>query len=92
MFHSILKGMVTLALLTKKIVSQNLQLSSTVESALFKQFRTVSTITILGLASRILEIDEFIVVEKPLAIVTRMDVLGFIKRGIAANGAQKNGK
>jgi len=67
-------------------VSFNLQLSSTVESALFNQFRKVPANTILGLVSRILEVDEFAVVEEPLSIVTRLDVLEFIKGGKSANG------
>lgn len=82
--------MVTLALLTNKVVSYNLQLTSTAESALFKQFRKVPANTILGLVSRILEIDEFVVVEEPLSIVTRMDVLEFVKKAKPANG-ESNG-
>jgi len=83
-----LQGTVTLAHLTKKIVTFNLQMTSTVETALFKQFRKVPANTNLGLVSRILEIDEFVVVEEPLSIVSRIDVLGFIKKGKASNGFQ----
>lgn len=79
--------MVTLAILTKKVVSFNLPLTSTVESALYKQFRKVPSNTTLGLVSRILEIDDFLVVEEPLSIVTRMDVLNFVKSGKTTNGA-----
>lgn len=78
--------MVTLALLTKKVVTFNLSLTSTVESALYKQFRKIPSNTILGLVSRILEVDDFVVVEEPLSIVTRLDVLNFVKRGKATNG------
>lgn len=79
--------MVTLAILTKKVVSFNLPLTSSVESALYKQFRKVPSNTNLGLVSRILEIDDFLVVEEPLSIVTRMDVLNFVKSGKTTNGA-----
>lgn len=78
--------MITQGLLTKKVVSYNLPLTSTVESALFKQFRKVPANTILGLVSRILEIDDFVVVEEPLSIVTRIEVLDFVKSGKATNG------
>ncbi|XP_037027961.1 cystathionine beta-synthase [Bradysia coprophila] len=84
-----LAGTVTLALLTKKVVTFNLPLTSTVESALFKQFRQVPSNTNLGLVSRILEIDDFVIVEAPLSVVTRMDVLNFIKGGKTTNGAQQ---
>jgi len=80
------KGMITLALLTKKVVTFDLPLTSTVEYALYKQFRTVPSNTILGLVSRILEVDDFVVVDEPLSIVTRLDVLKFVKRGKTTNG------
>ncbi|KAJ6637068.1 Cystathionine beta-synthase [Pseudolycoriella hygida] len=82
-------GMVTLALLTKKVVTFNLSLSSKVKSALFKQFRKVPSNTILGLVSRILEIDDFLVVEEPLSVVTRLDVLEFVKNGETTKNAQQ---
>lgn len=77
-----------MALLTKKVVTFNLALTSTVESALFKQFRKVPSNTHLGLVSRILEVDDFVVVEDPLSVVTRVDVLNFVKRGPATNGVK----
>lgn len=89
LFHRTLVGTVTLALLTKKVVTFNLPLTSSVESALFKQFRKVSSNTNLGLVSRILEIDDFVVVEEPLSVVTRLDVLNFIKGGKTTNGSQQ---
>lgn len=81
--------MVTLALLTKKVVTFNLKLTSTVESALYKQYRKVPSDTILGLVSRILEMDDFVVVEEPLSVVTRLDVLNFVKCGKATNGSKQ---
>lgn len=56
------------------------------EKALFKQFRKVSKNTHLGLASRILEKDNFLVIEESNDIVTRMDLLAFITK----IGQQKN--
>lgn len=94
-FYRTLKGTVTLANFTTKIVSLNLQLSLPVEKALFKQFRKIAQSTHLGLVSRILEKDTFLVIEGSNQIVTRMDLLAFIsneaKNGIA-NGIEKGEK
>lgn len=81
----VLKGVLTLAHLTKKVVSMNLQLSSPVETAIFKQFRKVKSDTILGLVSRILEIDEFAIVGETNEMITRMDLLSFMSKGKAAS-------
>lgn len=84
----VLKGALTLAHLTKKVVSMNLQLSSPVEAAVFKQFRTVNRDTVLGLVSRILEVDAFAVVGETKQVITRMDLLSFVAKGKAAmNGS-----
>lgn len=68
--------------ITKKVVSQNYKFNDTVEKALFKMFRRVTKDTILGLVSRILEIDEFVVVvdenDRPISIITNFDLLSFI--------------
>lgn len=73
---------------TTKIVSLNLQLSLSVEKALFKQFRKVAPNTHLGLVSRILEKENFLVIEGSNRIVTRMDLLAFISNE-AQNGISK---
>lgn len=83
-----LKGVLTLAHLTKKVVSMNLQLSSPVETAIFKQFRKVNSDTLLGLVSRILEVDAFAIVGETNEVITRMDLLGFLAKGkTATNGS-----
>lgn len=63
----------------KKVVSSNFQLTAPIESVIFKQFRKLNSNVTLGLVSRILEVDEFLVLEdKNNAIVTRMDFLNFV--------------
>lgn len=68
--------------MTKKVVSQNYQLAEPIDKALFKQFRRVSKDAVLGLVSRILETDEFLVVvdeaDRPISTVTHLDWLNFI--------------
>lgn len=81
--------MITLALLTKKLVTFNLPLTSTVDAALYKQFRKVPSSTNLGLVSRILEMDDFLIVEEPLSVVTRLDVLNFVRKGKTTNGVHQ---
>lgn len=77
-----LEGFLALKHLTKKIVSQNYQLNDPIEKALFKQFRRVTQDAVLGLVSRILETDEFVVVvdeaDRPISIVTHFDWLNFV--------------
>lgn len=74
--------MVTLADLTTKMVSQNLQLDATVNTIAFKQFTKVQKTTHLGLVSRILEKDEFLTIEDDVdKIVSRIDLLDFISNG-----------
>lgn len=67
--------------MTKKIVSQNHQLSSGIEKVIFKQFQRVKASTILGLAGRILEIDDFVAVVDDsnhcIGVITHMDVLNY---------------
>lgn len=63
----------------------NLQLNLPVEKALFKQFRKVPKNTCMGLVSRILEKDNFLVIEETNDIVTRMDLLAFITKNELKN-------
>lgn len=76
-----LLGSVSLAHLTKKVVSQNLQLDEPVTKALFKQFRTVPADTPLGLVARILETDQFLVIDGTWVTVERSDLLVYIAAG-----------
>ena len=75
-------GAVTSATLTTKIVTGNIKLDEPVTRVLFKLFRKVTKDTILGLASRILEKDPFLVVvnedESPETVVTQNDFLGYV--------------
>lgn len=77
-----LEGFLALKHLTKKVVSQNFKLTDPIDKALFKQFRRVTRDTVLGLVSRILEIDEFVAVvddaDRPVGIVTHLDWLTFV--------------
>lgn len=76
-----LKGVLTLAHVTKRVVSMNLQLTDAVDRAVFKQFRKITVDTELGLVARILEMDEFAIVvddDGRYRFVTRMDLLTFI--------------
>lgn len=63
-------------------MSQNYHLGDPIDKALFKQFRRVTKDSVLGLVSRILETDEFVVVvdeaDRPVSIVTHLDWLNFI--------------
>lgn len=86
-----LLGVVTLALLTKKVVSQNFDLNRPVKDALFKQFRTVPANTELGLVSRILEIDDFLVIGGSWDIVVRSDFLSYVASGPKASNGSSNG-
>lgn len=76
-------GAVTTALLTTKIVTGNMSLEEPVSKALFKLFRKVQKNgTCLGLVSRILEKDAFLVVvnedETPVTVVTQDDFVNFV--------------
>lgn len=77
-----MEGFLALKHLTKKVVSQNYKLADPIDKALFKQFRRVTKDDILGLVSRILETDEFVVVvdeaDRPITTVTHLDWLNFI--------------
>lgn len=74
-------GSVTLAHLTKKVVSQNFDLAEPVTKAVFKQFRVVPLHTPLGLIARILETDPFLVIDGTWATVERSDLLVYIAAG-----------
>lgn len=85
-----LLGVVSLAHLTRKVVSANLALDAPVAPlALWKSFRRVPADAPIGLVARILEIDAFAVVEGTWAHVTRGDVLEFVAAGEA--GKKTNG-
>lgn len=83
-------------------MTQNYQLGSSIEKALFKQFRRVTLETVLGLVSRILETDEFVVVvdevDHPISIITHLDLLEFVANdshavnaALKMNGSISNG-
>ena len=80
-----LVGFLSLKHLTKKVVSQNYSLADPINKAIFKQFQRVTEQTILGLVSRILEIDEFVAVVnatgQPIGVITHMQLLDFISNG-----------
>lgn len=75
-------GFLSLKHLTKKVVSQNYQLTEPIDKITFKQFRRVTADTDLGLVSRILEIDEFVAVVngdgRYVGVITHMQLLDFI--------------
>lgn len=77
-------GAVTSATMTTKIVTANIKLEEPVTRALFKLFRKVDKETSLGLASRILEKDNFLVVvnedETPLSVITQNDFLAYVAK------------
>lgn len=79
-------GFLSLKHLTKKVVSQNYKLTDPIDGAIFKQFRRVTENTILGLVSRILEVDEFVAVINatgcPIGVITHMQLLDFISSGM----------
>lgn len=66
-------------------MSQNYQLSSPIAKVVFKQFRKVENNTVLGLASRILEMDEFVAVvddaNKCIGVISHLDLLNFAAQG-----------
>lgn len=78
-------GFLSLKHLTKKVVSQNYQLTDPIDKIIFKQFQRVTEHTNLGLVSRILEIDEFVAVVngtgRPIGVITHMQLLEFISSG-----------
>lgn len=75
-------GFLSLKHLTKKVVSQNYQLTEPIDKIIFKLFQRVTEDTILGLVSRILEIDEFVAVVngmgRSIGVITHMQLLEFI--------------
>lgn len=77
------EGVLNLKYLTKKIVSQNHRLNElSIEKVIFRKFYRVTKGTILGLVSRILEIEEFVAVidemDRPIGIITHIQLLNFI--------------
>lgn len=94
LIFSALEGFVNLKHVTKKLVSQNYHLGDSIEKALFKQFRRVQRDTALGLVSRILETDEFVVVvddaDHPLSIITHFDLLSFVANDSSAASTVKS--
>ena len=59
---SLIQGVVTLGLLTAKMVSFKIEVSSPVNSILYTQFRKITLDTTLGRLSRILDRDHFALV------------------------------
>lgn len=87
-----LQGFLTLKHLMKKIGNQNYQLSEPVEKVIFKQFQRVKSDTVLGLVSRILEIDDFVAVvdgsDHCVGFLTQLNLFEFMAAGpkAVANG------
>lgn len=79
-----IQGAVTSATTTTKIVTGNIKLSEPVTRVLYKLFRKVDKQTSLGLASRILEKDNFLVVVKEdgsaETVVTQADFLAYVAK------------
>lgn len=76
-------GSVSSAVLMPKVMSGNVALSEPVTRALYKLFRRVNKATELGLLSRILEKDSFVVVldddnVSPAAVLTQTDLLTYV--------------
>lgn len=71
--------------LTKKIVSHNFPLTKQIEGCVLEQFRRVSIFSNLGLVSRMLEIEDYVVVEddakRVVGIITHSHLLDFIANG-----------
>lgn len=93
--YSKLEGFLNLKHLTKKVVSQNYQLSDSIGRAVFKQFRVVTKDTVLGLVSRILETDEFVAVvdeapDRQVSVITHLDLLDFIANDSAKTAESKS--
>lgn len=78
-------GFLYLRHLTRKFVSQNYQLSSPIAKVVYKQIRKVTNETVLGLVSRILEMDEFVAVvnnaNKCIGVISHLDLLNFAAQG-----------
>lgn len=82
-------GILSLKHLTNKVVSQNYQLNIAIGKAAFTKFRRVKKDTILGLVSRILEIDEFVAImdeaDRCIGIISHLDLLHFVATANAIN-------
>jgi len=93
--EGLIQGVVTLGLLTAKMVSSKIEVSSPVSSTLYTQFRKITLDTTLGRLSRILDRDHFALVvhtqrlyiegsvqekEVCIGIVTQIDLLTYITR------------
>lgn len=89
------EGFLYLKYLTKKIVSQNFKLSDSIESAIFKKFYRVTKTDVLGLVSRILEIEDFVAVvdesDRLIGTITHIELLNFIS-SIPNDECNKNHK
>lgn len=92
---STLEGFINLKHLTKKVVSQNYQLSDPITKVIFKQFQRVKKNTILGLVSRILETDDFVAVvdeaNQPAGVITHIQLLNFIANNAKSTPNVANG-
>lgn len=69
----------------------NLSLSTPVKDALYKQYRTIPQTSNLALAARILEKDDFLLIEGNDFLITRKDILEFITDGGQTENGVKNG-
>lgn len=79
--------------LTKKVVKQNYQVDEPVENVVFKKFERVTRNTVLGLVSRILEIEEFVAVidedsARLTGVITHIQLLNFVASASIVNGTK----
>lgn len=93
-FHcSVFDGFLSLEYLTKKVVSQNYQLDSPIGNAVFKKIYRLTENDVLGLVSRILEIEEFVAIvdenNRPVGVVTHIDLLSFAAKGCIVDNTKK---
>lgn len=78
--------------MTKKVVSQNYQLDDPIEDVVLKKFQRVTKNNVLGLVSRILEIEEFVAVVDELelvGVITHIQLLNFIASSSISNKTEK---
>lgn len=86
-----LDGFLSLKDLTKKVVSQNVGLHQSIGTVIFKEFRSVTETSTLGLVARILEIDDFVAVldnkNHCTGVITHFNLLNFIAtKKVIVNG------
>lgn len=86
-----LLGVVSLDFMMRKARNMNLSLQVPVSAALFKTFRRVPSDASLGLVSRILDKDAFVVVEGTWLHVRNEDLYDFVAAGEKKAASQTNG-